>query len=296
MRKLDPAYAAHLKSGATTLCTCWRLGRSDGLVLGFTDHDRTLVFDGTTFSPANGLDGSETTARLGPQVDTSEVMGILTSAAISEDDLALGRYDGAMVETWSVNWRDPAMRHLRRRDTIGEITREDGIFRAELRSQGEALNRVGGRLYQHLCDAQLGDARCGVDLDAGAYKASAVVSAVLDRHRLGVSGLDAFDPGWFALGIGTWASGVRSGIADRIVTHRNDGGLVVLGFEEPVGDWVETGDNLGLVAGCDRRFSTCATRFGNAINFRGFPHIPGSDFVLKYPRSGDTLKGGALVR
>ena len=32
------------------------------------------------------------------------------------------------------------------------------------------------------------------------------------------------------------------------------------------------------------------------VNFRGFPHIPGSDYVLRYPRSGDALDGRAVVR
>src|SRR5579863_9676848 len=100
MRTLDPAFAAHIGSGATTLATCWRLSRSDGLVLGFTDHFRKLTFDGTDFLPTSGLDGGEQTQKLGAQVDTTEVVGILSSDAISEDDILLGRYDGALVETF----------------------------------------------------------------------------------------------------------------------------------------------------------------------------------------------------
>ena len=33
--------AAKLDSGATTLCRCWLITRSDGVVQGFTDHDET---------------------------------------------------------------------------------------------------------------------------------------------------------------------------------------------------------------------------------------------------------------
>lgn len=103
MRALDPGFAAHIASGETTLATCWRMVRSDGLVLGFTDHDTTLSFDGTDFVPAHGLDGGEVSAKLGPQTDTAEVVGILHSDAITDDDIMLGRYDGAVVETWRVN-------------------------------------------------------------------------------------------------------------------------------------------------------------------------------------------------
>ena len=73
------------------------------------------------------------------------------------------------------------------------------------------------------------------------------------------------------------------------------GGVDVLGFAAPVGDWVAEGDALVLTAGCDRRFATCRQKFGNTVNFRGFPHIPGSDFVLRYPRAGEVLDGRRLV-
>ena len=56
----------------------------------------------------------------------------------------------------------------------------------------------------------------------------------------------------------------------------------------------KAGDELTVTAGCDRRFSTCRAKFANAVNFRGFPHIPGNDFVLKAPKAGDTLDGRPL--
>jgi len=295
MRTLEAGVAAHLASGTTTLATCWRISRADGVVLGFTDHDEALSFDGTEYAPAHGLDGSEAPSKLGPQVDTAEVVGVLSSDAIAEDDILLGRFDGAEVETWRVNWRDVLQRWLVRRATIGEIVREDGVFRAELRSGQAALNVPKGRVYQALCDAELGDARCGVDLSDDAYRAEAVVAEVLDRFRLRIEGIDGFDEGWFAFGMAAWASGKREGLRDRVVTAVREGGADVLGFATPVGEWVIEDEALVLTAGCDRRFATCVGRFGNAVNFRGFPHIPGSDFVLRYPREGDVRDGRKLV-
>jgi uncharacterized phage protein (TIGR02218 family) len=296
MRTFEAGFAAHIASGATTLATCWRISRKDGVVLGFTDHDEKLAFDGMDFLPAHGLDGGEASDKLGPQVDTGEVAGILHSDAITEDDITMGRYDGAVVETFRVNWRDVAERALLSRDTIGEITREDGRFRAELRSAQQALNVAKGRLYQALCDAELGDARCGIDIDANAYKAEASVAAVADRFRLAVAGLESFDEGWFAFGKASWTGGRRIGLADRITAHARIGGADILTFAEPVGEWAAAGDAFTAFAGCDRRFSTCKARFGNAVNFRGFPHIPGSDFILRYPGNDDVMQGRALVK
>ncbi len=249
MRTLEPGLAAHLQSGATTLATCWRIERRDGTVLGFTDHDEALSFGGTDYLPAHGLDGGEATAKLGPQVDTTEVVGVLHSDAISEDDILLGRYDGAGVETWRVNWRDVGQRMLLRRASIGEIVREDGVFRAELRSAQAVLNRPGGRIYQALCDAELGDARCGIDLGDPAYRAEATVLAVRDRFRLAIGGIDGFEAGRFAFGIAEWRGGRRDGLRDRIAGAERLGGVDMLSFSTPVGDWVEAGRGAGRHGG-----------------------------------------------
>ncbi len=295
MRTLSTGLAAHLAQGETTTARCWRVIRKDGVVLGFTDHDCGIEVEGTQCVPTFGLDGSEMPARLGQQVETGEVLGVLDSAAISEDDILLGRYDGAAVESWLVNWSAPAERLLLRVDTIGEIVREDGVFRAELRSPQQALNVTRGRVYQGQCDAQVGDGRCGVNLDVPAHKGTAIVTAIIDPFQLRVSGLSGFEEGWFAFGVGHWNGGNREGLSDPVLTHRRDPDGDVLGFAARVGDWIAEGDMLEVTVGCDRRFATCKARFGNADNFRGFPHIPGSDYVLRHPRSGDAMDGRAVV-
>ncbi|HEV7344787.1 MAG TPA: DUF2163 domain-containing protein [Devosia sp.] len=295
MRVLDIGLAAHVAQGETTLATCWKLLRSDGVVLGFTDHDRVLRFGGTDFAPASGLDGGEVPARLGAQVETSEVLGVLTAEAITEEDILLGRYEGAVVETWQVNWSDVSQRVRLRSDTIGEITREDGVFRAELRSDQQGLNRTCGRIYQGLCDAVVGDARCRVDLGASAFEGFATVTAIVDDHRVLVAGLGGFETGWFGFGSAQWTDGRRNGLRDAVATHQREAAGDVLCFSVSIGDWVQPGDTLTVRAGCDRRFASCRDKFANAVNFRGFPHIPGSDFVLRHPRNGDALDGRAVV-
>lgn len=247
------------------------------------------MFEGTQFLPSHGLDGGEVPAKLGGQVETSEVLGVIHAEAVTEDDILLGHYDGAVVESWRVNWADVSQRLLLRSDTIGEIVREDGVFRAELRSATQGLNATRGRVYHGLCDAELGDGRCGVDL--AAWRGNATVIAVEDAYRVRVSGLGVAD-GWFGFGKAVWSSGRRAGLTDGVMSHGRD----VLGFAVKLGDWVVPGDTLVVTAGCDRRFATCKAKFANAVNFRGFPHIPGSDYVLRHPRNGDALDGRAVVK
>jgi len=295
MKAFDARFATHIGSGATTLANSWKLTRADGVVLGFTDHDEALSFDGTDYQPAHGLDGAERPARLGMAVDTSEIMGVLTADAIAEADILMGRYDGAAVEIYRVNWRNVAERARLGRWTIGEIVREDGAFRAELRSGLAALNVPKGRIYSRLCDAELGDMRCGVDLSGAAYRAEAEVTAIRDRYRIEVSGISGFAAGWFDLGVAAWTSGARVGLKDRVLASERPGTEDILAFAVPVGDWVAPGDTLVLTAGCDRSFATCRTRFGNGVNFRGQPHIPGGDYVLRYPRTGTKRDGAPVV-
>ncbi|NWG71781.1 MAG: DUF2163 domain-containing protein, partial [Parvularculaceae bacterium] len=168
MRVIDPAFAAHLSSGATTLATCWRIERADGAVFAFTDHDRALSFGGATYEPETGADGAALAARADFSVDNSEIDGLLSSDRLSADELLSGRFDGATVEIYRVNWRDPARRLLLKRAVLGEVRREGARFTAEIRGAAQALDETRGRLYQRHCDARLGDARCGVDLEAPA--------------------------------------------------------------------------------------------------------------------------------
>ncbi len=295
MKTFDPAFSQHIASGATTLCTCWLIERSDGVRLGFTDHDVALEFDGQVFLPACGLEGSEVASKLGAQVDTSEVTGFLHSEAISAEDILLGRYLGARVTSMRVNWRDVNMRGTLRVDLIGEISRHDGIFRAELRSMLQLMNIAKGRRYNSFCDTVPGSVRCGIDLEDPAFSTGAEVALVRDRFALEVSGTESFETGWFSLGAVLWQTGKRILLKDRLASHSLEGETVVFRFDEPVGDWIVSGDQMRVYAGCAGSFSVCREKFSNGINFQGFPHIPGNDFLLSYPRAGDSFSGSALV-
>ena len=43
-----------------------------------------------------------------------------------------------------------------------------------------------------------------------------------------------------------------------------------------------------------KQLETCRDRFANALNFRGFPNIPGQDAVLRYAAKGDANQGVVL--
>jgi uncharacterized phage protein (TIGR02218 family) len=195
MKVLNPDLQAHLDEGTTTLAWCWRIIRSDGTAFGFTNHDCPLAFDGTTFEPESRLVASELRSSSDLSVDAQDAEGVLRSDRITETDILNGRWDNAEVGVWRVNWQAPSQRVLMRRGAIGQIRRGRLAFVAEVRSLAHVLGQTVGRTFQASCDAALGDARCGVELEASAYRGSGTITGLAGDRGFTVSGLDDFASG-----------------------------------------------------------------------------------------------------
>lgn len=286
-----PQVFAHLQGGATTVARCLALTRADGLVLGVTDHDRALAFDGLAFRPEDGAGLSALSLGTGLAVDNGEVMGALSDAAITEADIRAGRWDGAEVRLWLVDWMLPARRVLWFRGRLGEITREGGAFRAELRGLADALNRTTGRVYQARCAAALGDAACGIDL--AAHTVAGTVAEAQGRRVL-VEGAGGAAGGWYAEGLLRVTSGACAGLVAPVRSDRADAAGRRIELWQGFDAELAPGDSVLLVAGCDKRPETCRGRFGNLLNYRGFPHVPGEDWLLTVPSRAAQRDGGAL--
>jgi len=294
MKSFPQSLQTHLESGTTTLAWCWRLTRNDGAVFGFTDHDRPLTFDGTTFEPESGFTASEIRSGSDLSVDAQEAEGVLTSTTITETDILDGRWDNATVEIWRVNWSDTTNRALMRRGAIGQVRRGRLHFVAEMRSLAHVLGQTIGRTFQASCDAALGDARCSVDLNAAAFKAIGTVVSLSGDRGFAVSGLSGFAEGWFALGTLHWLTGANTGCKAEVLSHALAGSDVIITLLEAPVRPIEVGYIFNIFAGCDKRFETCQAKFTNAVNFRGFPHIPGQDTIIRYAAKGDANAGSVL--
>lgn len=295
MRSISAALQAKLDSGVTTLAQAWRLTRRDGVVLGFTDHDRDLVIDGVTCRAGTGFGASEASQRFDLSVDGGEIAGALDDGALSDADLAAGRFDAAEIETWLVDWSDVSLKLLVARGRLGEVRREGAAFTAEFRGLADLLSQESGRLYTARCGADLGDGKCRVDLANPAYRGSGTVAAIAGTSMVTASGLGGFLDNWFSAGKLSWTSGANAGLSIEIKLHRNIDGEVRLTLWQAMPEPLAAGDAFTVTAGCDKAFATCRDRFGNADNFRGFPHIPGNDFILSYPNAGTVSDSGASL-
>jgi uncharacterized phage protein (TIGR02218 family) len=208
MRTVPDALAARIESGAATLCHVWRLTRADGAVSGFTDHDQDLLHDGLVCVAGGGWTAGASQSGLGPGgAGSMAAAGVLDAEGLDPADLAAGLYDGATVECRRVDWSAPHLFVSLWTATISRVRRDGEAFTADLEGPMAQLQRVAGRSYGRLCDANLGDDRCGVEPSHPEY-----------------------------------------------------------------------------AAGCDKRF-------GNSLNFRGFPAIPGNDFLSRWPADGERHDG-----
>jgi uncharacterized phage protein (TIGR02218 family) len=293
MRVVPPELQARLDGGATRLCRCWRVERRDGVVFGFTDHDRDIAFDGVLFRASSGMDASALQSATGLSVDNAQTVGALSSAGIREEDIRAGRFDRAEIRHWLLDWEHPDLRALLFRGHFGEIRRADGAFEVELRGLAEALNAPVGRSILRTCDRVLGDAKCRFDVGRAGFWGEGAASAGSSGAVVESGGLVGFADGWFAHGALTWLSGANAGTTGAVKADRLVGGLRQLELWQEPGAPVAVGDGFRVVAGCDKRAETCRAKFDNLLNFRGFPHIPGDDWVTAYPRDGAVHDGGS---
>lgn len=292
MKTIDPDLQSDLDAGSTTLCRCWRLTRGDGTQLGFTDGDEDLVFDGLTYRASTGFTASTVESSLGLNIDGIDVEGALVADVLSEDDLAAGLWDNAGILVSLVDWRHPSRRVVLFAGSVGEISRGRSAFVAELRSQSHALNQPRGRLYQRFCDADLGDARCGVDIDVGSWRDTGLVASATSPKQFTATGLGDRPDGHFSLGQILWTGGRNDGMRIEVKHHGRTGAAAVFLLAEDLPFLPAAGDAFTVWAGCDKTFATCRDRFGNAHNFRGFPHMPGNDWLVSPPSRKDRNDGG----
>lgn len=164
-KTISAALKAHLAGETTTIAYCWHCLLKSGAVFGFTSHDADIVYNGVTYLANSGFAASdvETTAAL--NVDNMEAQGMLSSPAITEEDLIAGKWDDAQVQLFAVNYADLTMGSMTMRSgNLGQVKAMRSQFIAELRGMTQPLQQNILEYYTPSCRAKLGDARCKLNL------------------------------------------------------------------------------------------------------------------------------------
>lgn len=269
----------HRRLATTTFAHCWRVVWQDAQEFGFTSLDRDLVIDGLTYLAASGFMASDMAASADLSVQNLELAGILDSDAIQEQDLIEGRWDGAFVEVFEVNYADLTMgKMILCTGTLGNVSAGNTSFTAEMRGLRQQLQQTVGSVYVAACDADFGDARCGLVEATYTFAATVTsVSATENARSFSASALtQAAD--YFGGGYVTWVTGANAGLRLEVRTFSSAAVMLAL----PMPNAIAIGDTLSIVVGCRKRTVDCKTKFAtnNIVNFRGFPDIPLNDKVL----------------
>lgn len=268
-----------LKAEIVPLAWLWTLRRSDGVVLGFTSHDRDMERGGIRYRAAPGMVPSAIKLSASLDADTMDISGALSSAAITEEDLDAGRWDGAAISLHAANWEEEDVATiLIASGTLGAVERKRGAFSAELKTLAHRLDSWPAPTTSPDCRAALGDRDCRVDL-APLTRLVRIASGEARTVEVEAASGAGLEIGVYAFGSLRLLGGKYCGL--HFAVQGQDGQRLTLARDLPGA--VEAGTLARLVQGCDRRMTTCATRFANAINFRGEPYLPGMDYVTRYP-------------
>lgn len=136
-----------------------------------------------------------------------------------------------------------------------------------------------GRSHEVSCPYELGDAKCGVDLND--FTVSGSVTAVIGQSKFEDDSRTE-EQGWFKGGKLTWTSGDNAGLSMEVRGWNASLNRFVLQLAMPFP--IFEGDEYVVHAGCNKTYTTCKDKFDNQ-NFGGFPFIPGQDFQLSFPDS-----------
>lgn len=305
------AIAEDLAQGAGFCARAWVIRPKILPALGFTDHDRDLLVDDVICRAQSAFEAGQAEQLIGSRISQAGFRAALAAEGLDADALARGLYDRAEARLYLVRWREPRAVRLLWTGHFGAVRFSEHAFEVDLIGEQAALERAIGRVYGRQCDAIIGDARCGVDLDQPAFAREMIVAALLDTGEISVAAApvpgDAASitiprpSGFFMGGAADWLSGANAGqatsvLADINLPGENAGAARQLRLADAPAFAIVAGDRLRLRAGCDKMAATCRDKFSNITNFRGFPFLPGADALLTGPQADPRRDGGSRNR
>jgi len=275
LKNLSPAAIAFLSQSILTLAWCWKLTRRDGQVQGFTTFNKPLIVNGLLYRSDVGFNPSAIEQTHDVAINNLSIKSALKNDAISEKDLVGGRYDGAKVELFWVDWTNPATQIPVLAGYLGEVANDGEQYSAEFRALAQVLAQKRLQQTSKTCRYQFGDSRCKKTVTT---IAATVLSVTADNHGFTIASGQPND--LFAIGAANWTTGENAGLGSSIAESTANGSIKL--FESPPYP-IRVGDTLNLSAGCRYTRRHCEEIHNNLVNFGGEPELKDSDFLVKSP-------------
>lgn len=279
MKTISDELKAHLAGDVLSIAHCIRLVRTDAVVMGFTDHDEDITYDAVTYESSAAHNLTSITASANLSVDKTDMETFLDSSYITYDDLRNGVWDYAKWYLFLVNWKDLTQGKLDLAwGWLGKVEAGRHRFFCEASTVFQALDQTLLELVGPGCRANLGDDRCGVNIDdfTETGTVTAVTSNQVFRDENRTEAIRTF-----AGGLLTWTntSGNNAGTQMEVKKYAANGTFTL--FKSMSGD-IQVGDTYSVTYGCNKSFATCKDVFDNVVNFRGEPHLPGTGRMIQY--------------
>lgn len=265
----------HLDLESQNRALLLRLTRKDGEIFRFTNRDVDIEWDdGTgleTYAAGSGFTASSVLVAIGTGIQGMSIKMLKRVAGITDADLEGGLWTDAQCLLVMVRADLPTDGYL----IIfgGDVQQiqddEQGGVEFEVRGLIRNSRVLDVESYSFLCRADLGDARCQVDIEA--LSELFTVDVASSNQRFSTIELNQADDHW-NLGVIQWITGANAGLSMEIKDSDSSSKLLILAGQMPFS--VVAGDTGKAWPGCDKSLSTCIARYNNAVNFRGEPYIP----------------------
>lgn len=299
MRTVPAGILANLQADVADTAICWLVEKNNGTYIRGTEHDDDIAvpplgspdtdIPGSYLAGSN-ISGSDVKSSSDMSVDNTEVDGAISDNDVTVTDLTVadiegGLFDNAPVTLFLVNWKNPENGVvILRRGFLGDVSRDsDFHYKTEIRGLAQLLSQNIIRSYSETCDVvRLGGFRCNINI--APMTITATVTAVTNRKRFTILGFTDESNGFFSLGILKGLTGANVGFERQVKNDSFNNTFGFLDLWDPMPADVEIGDTFSLEPGCDRRVTTCTSKFGNINNYQGYGlYIPGILALLKSP-------------
>ena len=278
MKNITNDLKSVFENETTNIVKCWKITFKDNTNLTFTTNDENILYENVLYNSLSANDVDNIKSNIDIKEDHFEIVNIISSNLINKDDILNGKYDSAKVEIFLLDIQNlDKGKVVLLSGKISNIELKDDVFTAKVVGLKDEINKTIGEKYSPLCRCNFCDSRC--KLSKNNFTFSGTITNVIDEVSFITNNeiILSKSSGYFDYGIIEFTSG--NNIGQKMEIKQYDSGKFILQLNLPKN--LSVGDNFNLVTGCNKEFSTCCNKFNNAINFRGEPHLPGMNILLK---------------
>lgn len=278
MKNITEELKSIINDSTTNLVKCWKITLKNGETIGFTNASNDFIFEDVKYNHLSSDDVENLKSNSDVENDTLQFTNLISSDLIKTDDILTGKYDSAKIEIFIVDLENLDKGKVSLLNgKIFDIQFKDNSFIANVKGLKNEIDKTIGDVYSPLCRTSFCSEKC--KLNKVNFTFNAVISKVVDNISFLTENENIInkEDGYFENGVVEFLSGKNKGQKTEIKQFSN--GLFMMSTELAYS--IEVGDSFSVIAGCDKAFKTCCSKFNNAVNFRGEPYLPGLDLLLK---------------